>query len=165
MNQAIEKCAGRQHHCRGRQYLTRLGRDATDRTFRDNEILYGRSPQFEARDLTEAGLHRRAVEATVGLGSRPADGRTFAAIEQPELDSSAVSYPTHHAIEGIDLAHEMAFAQATNSRVAGHFPYGFNPVGHKAGVRAGARSRCRRLAASVSAANYDDIKARHGGQT
>ena len=61
-----------------------------------------------------------AIELAVGLGARPAHGRTLGAIEHPELDAGRVGDPAHQPVERIDLAHEMAFAEAANGRIARH---------------------------------------------
>ena len=68
-----------------------------------------------------------------------------------------VRNPPHQAIEGIDLAHEVALGEAPNRRVAGHLADGRGVVGDQqcGGAEPGG-GRCR-LAARVAAPYDDDI--------
>jgi hypothetical protein len=69
-------------------------------------------------DRLDLCLHRQPIELSIGLGARAADGRTFSAIEQAELNTGSVSDATHEAVHGINLANEMALAKPTNRRIA-----------------------------------------------
>jgi hypothetical protein len=46
-----------------------------------------------------------AIELAVGLRARPAHRSTLAAVQNAELNPSAVDRPTHDGVERIDLAH------------------------------------------------------------
>ena len=104
-------------------------------------------------------LHGPAVELAVGLGAGTLHGRALAAVEHAELDAGLVGDAAHHAVEGIDLAHEMALAQAADGRIAGHLADGREAVGDERRPGAQARGRGRRLAAGMAAADDDDIEA------
>ena len=84
----------------------------------------------------ERGLHGVAVEFAVGLAAGAVDGGAFAAVEESELDSGLVGDATHEAVEGVDLAHQMAFAEAADGRIAGHFAERVEAVRCQQGARA-----------------------------
>ena len=128
----------------------------------DQKILHRRGPDLEARLVAQQRLHGAAVELAVGLGAGPAHRRALAPVEHAELDAGAVDDPAHQAVQGVDLAHQVALAQAADGRVAGHRPDGLDLVGEQQGARTQARGRGGRLAARVAAAHHDDVKTRHG---
>ncbi len=82
-------------------------------------------------------LHGMAVELAVGLGARPAHRRALAAVQDAELDAGAIDRPAHDAVERIDLAHQMALAEAADRRVARHL------ADRRALVRQQQRARAR----------------------
>src|SRR5438046_561573 len=61
-----------------------------------------------------------AIELAVGLRARPAHRGALAAVEDAELDPRAIDRAAHDAVERIDLAHQMAFADSADRRVARH---------------------------------------------
>ena len=65
------------------------------------------------------------------------------------------------AIERVDLAHEVALADAADGRIAGHFADRGGAMGDERGRGAAARGRRRGFAARMAAADHDDIKAGH----
>ncbi len=71
---------------------------------------------------------------------------------------AAIGHAAHEAVQGVDLAHEMAFAEAADGGVAGHLADGGEAVGEKRGLGAHARGRSGRLAARVAAADDDDVE-------
>ena len=81
------------------------------------------------------------------------------AVQHPELDAGGVGDPAHEAVEGVDLADEMAFAEAANGGIAGHFADRGEAVGDQRGLRAHARRGRGGLAAGMAAADDDDIEA------
>ena len=90
--------------------------------------------------------------------SRPADSGTFGAVEEPELDAGGVGHAAHDAVERIDLADEVALPEAANGRVAAHLADGLDLVRQQQRTRAQTcGSRCG-LAASVAAADDDDVE-------
>ena len=109
----------------------------------------------------DCGLHRRGIELAVGLGARAAHRRAFAAVENPELDAALVGDPAHQAVERIDLAHQMAFAEAADGRIAGHGADGRELMGHQRGPRAHAGSRGRGFTAGMAAADNDNVELVH----
>ena len=65
-------------------------------------------------------LHGGCIKLAVGLGARPAHRWPFAAIEKAELNARRVRHSAHQAIERIDLAHQVAFAEPADGGIAGH---------------------------------------------
>ena len=59
-----------------------------------------------------------AVEFTIGLSARAAHRRSLAPVEHAELDPCLVGGEAHQSIESIHLAHQMAFAKASDGWVA-----------------------------------------------
>ena len=104
-------------------------------------------------------LHGRGVKLAVGLGARAAHGRTLAAIEEPELDAGGVGDAAHEAVERVDLAHQVPFAEPADRGIAGHGADGRKPLGDQRRTRAHARGRGRGLTAGMAAANDNHIEA------
>ena len=78
-------------------------------------------------------LHRAPIELPVGLGAGALDSRTLAAVEDAKLDAGLVGGARHHAIERVDLAHQMSLAKAADRRVARHFADRRETMGHQRG--------------------------------
>ena len=112
----------------------------------------------EVRGLDDRGLHRRGVKLAIGLGARPADRRTLAAIEHAELDAAGIRDAAHQAVQRIDLADQMALAKAADRGIAGHRADGRKTVRHQGRTGAHPRSRARSLAAGVAAADDDHVE-------
>jgi hypothetical protein len=74
------------------------------------------------------------------------------------LNARGVGHSAHEAVERIDLAHEMALAQAAYGRVAGHRADLVGAQRHQRGIGAEARGCAGRLAPGMAASDDDDIK-------
>ena len=68
----------------------------------------------------------------------------------------------HGAAERIDLAHQMALADAADRRVAAHLADRFDAVAEQQGTRAAARSGKRGFGAGVAATDHDHVVAMEG---
>ena len=66
------------------------------------------------------------------------------------------------AVEGVDLADQVALAQAADGRVAGHLADRLELVGEQQRARAQPRGRGRGLAAGVAAADDDHVELSFG---
>jgi len=108
--------------------------------------------------LADGFLHGCRVELAVGLGARPAHRRPLAAVEHAELDAAAIGHAAHQAVQGVDLAHQMAFAESSDRRIARHRADGREPVGQERGAGAHACRGGRGFAARVAAADHDDVE-------
>ena len=162
VDHAAEEGAGRENDCAAgdRAAVSELnsgdgagvGRDPSRLSLDDGEV----------RRLGDQRLHGAPVELPVGLGARPLDGGSLAAVEDAELNAGRVGGARHHAIERVDLAHQMALAQAADCRVAGHLADRRETVRDQRGRRATARRRGRGFASRMAPADDNDVKSHWG---
>ena len=129
---------------------------------RSGDLLGLRLMQGQPLLLAEQLPHGLGVEPAVGLGPGPLNGGALAAIEHTELDAGSVDGPAHDAVERVQFPNQVAAAQASDGRVAGHRADGGELLGEKQGSRAqpGARGGC--LGARVAGADDDHIEGPHG---
>ena len=134
MDEAAQERAGREHHRAGAE-LAPVRELERRRRGRRAIIRSSASASMTVRLAVSPDrlLHRRGVEPPVGLGPRPAHRRSLAAVEHAELDAAAIGDAAHQPIERVDLAHQMALAQAADRRIAGHRADGGKPVRHQRG--------------------------------
>ncbi len=158
MDEAAQEGAGGQHHGAGSEDPAVRRHDARDPVAVDGEVLDRGLDDFEVRDGGNRRLHGLAVKLAVGLGAGTLHRRPLALIEDAELDAGLVGHAAHEAVERVDLAHEMAFAQAADGGVAGHLADGGEAVGEERRLGAHARGSSGRLAARVAAADDDDVE-------
>ena len=139
-----------------------VGRHARQRHGRSTMSRSCASPSTTVRFVVagEFRLHGGAIELAVGLRARTAHRRTLAPVQHPELDAAGVGDAAHHAVERIDLAHQMALAEAADRRVARHRADRGRPMGEQHRARAHPRRRRCGLAAGVAAADDDDVENR-----
>jgi hypothetical protein len=109
----------------------------------------------------QESLHGLAVAPPVCLGAGTADRRPLASIEDAKLNARPVDRPAHEAVEGIDLPHQMAFAQSADGRIAGHDPDGRRVMGDQQAAGAQARGGGGGLAARMSPTDHNDIVRAH----
>ena len=131
--------------------------DAGGGTVVDEEVVGLPLDHRQVRASADRLLHRSGVEPPIGLRPRAPDRRSLAPIENAKLDAALVGDPAHQSVEGIDLADEMALAQAADGGIAGHGADGVEAMGDERSLRAHARRRGRGLAAGMPAADHDDI--------
>jgi hypothetical protein len=122
MDDSVQKSSGGKHHATGAYLISgarnnpgRLPRLITEQVFRRG---------FANRQIglfRQDALHGVSVELAIGLGPRPADSGTFAAVENAKLDTGAINRPSHHAIQRVDLPDQLAFGEAANRWITGHF--------------------------------------------
>src|SRR5215472_14071016 len=98
-----------------------------------------------------------AIETAVRLRPRAPDRRSFAPVQNAELDPGTVDGAAHDAVESVDLAHQMPLAEPTDRWVARHLADRCPPVGQQQGAGTDSRRRRRRFAAGVAAANHNDV--------
>ena len=108
------------------------------------------------------GVHPGGIGRLVALDPIRADGRAFAAVEDPELDSGAIGVQRHLAAERVEFEDHVRFGDAADGRVAGHPRHGLQIHRDQRGADAQARRGQCRLAAGMAGANDDDIKGLHG---
>lgn len=81
-----------------------------------------------------------------------------AAVQHSELDATGIGDPPHQAVQGIDLANQMALAETADRGVAGHGADGREAVRHQGRLCPHPRSRARGFAAGMAAADDDDVE-------
>ena len=84
----------------------------------DGEIIGLGLDQGKPWGVGDGPLDGLGVKPTVGLGARPAHCGTFAAVEHAELNAPQVGGPAHQPVKGVDLADQMALAEAPDGRIA-----------------------------------------------
>ena len=160
MDQARQEGAGGDDHGPRRENAPIGQQETGDPALADDEIVRLPLDDGEIRRLQQLRLHGAGVELAVGLGARPAHGRALATVEKAELDSGLIGDAAHHAVEGIDLAHQMALAEPADGRIAGHGADGRELMGDKRRARTHARRCGGRFGPRVAAADDDHIEHR-----
>ncbi len=121
MDQAVEERAGGQHDAPGADLPAVAQHDAGGVAgIIPQQILYRTLGDGEVRRVGQKIGDRAAIELAVGLRPRPAHRRPLAAVQDAELDAGPVDGTAHDAVERVDLAHEMPFAEPADRRVARH---------------------------------------------
>jgi hypothetical protein len=91
----------------------------------------------------------------------PVVSTTFAAaisVPSPSRTPATVFVrAAHQTVQGVDLAHQVALADAADGGIAGHLAQGFEGVGQQQGAGAKARRGGGRLAARMASPNDDDV--------
>ncbi len=123
------------------------------------QILRGTLGDVEVRRLGQQFGDCAAIQLAIGLSARTAHRRPLAAVEDAELDAGTVDGAAHDAVERIDLAHQMPFAEPADRRVARHLADRRALVGQQQGAGAHAGRRRRRFASGMPAADHDDVPA------
>ena len=111
MDEATQERARRQHHRAGGDGTPISEPHARDLLFRKQEVVYLALNHGQIRRQPQRLLHGRRVELSIGLGARTAHCWPLAAIEEPELNSGGIRHAAHQAVEGVDLAHQVALAE------------------------------------------------------
>ena len=120
MDEALEERAGREDDGRRFEDLAYLRLDAAHGTVLDDQPLDARLPHLQVGGALEHALAARAIGGLVGLRTAGANSRPFARVQKSKLDSGLVGRQAHLAAEGVDLADQVALADAADGRVAGH---------------------------------------------
>ena len=157
MDQAVQEGAGGEHHGAGADLAAIGGDDAGCAAVLDDEVLDRGFDHVEVRRGADRCLHGLPVELAVGLGAGALHRRAFAPVQHAELDAGGVGHPAHQAVEGVDLADEMALAEPANGRIAGHFADRGEAVGDQRRARAKPRRGGSGLAAGMAAADDDHV--------
>src|SRR3569623_2132428 len=113
--------------------------------------------------LADFRLHRSRIERAVDLGAGPADSRTLAAVENPELNAALIRHPAHQTVQRVDFPEQMALAESTDGRIAGHRTNGCETMGQKGGFSAKPPGSRRRLAAGMASSHHNDVECRAHG--
>ena len=158
VDNSAEEGSGGQHNGLGVEADAGLGHYAYYLVVFHNQVIRGLLEQGQVGLVFQHVANGCLVQNPVSLGAGGAYGRALAAVEYPELDTGLVCSPGHGTAEGVDFLHQVALADATDGRVAGHLPQGLNVVGQQQGLRAHARSRQRSFSAGMATTNDNDIE-------
>src|SRR5690606_38270857 len=120
MNQATEKSPHRQHYRLCPELQTHLRNNTGDFIALDYHIIDGLLEDGEIGLLFQCGSDHGFIQGSVNLCAGGTDCRDLAGIKYAELDTTAISSPTHQPAECIDLLDEVALADATDGRITGH---------------------------------------------
>lgn len=91
------------------------------------------------------------------MSPRTPNRSALTAVEHAKLDAGLVDRPAHQAVERIDFPYEVPFAEASDCRIAGHFPDPGRIVGDQETARAEARGGSRSFTARMAASNDNHI--------
>src|SRR5262249_15611181 len=119
VQEAAKECSGRHDHSRRFDRASVAQDHAVDSGGVHVELRDFTLDQRQTRACRDLGLHGPLVQLLVLLGTRTADGRTAASIQEAELDTAEVGEAPHDAAERIDLTDEMPLAEAADGRIAG----------------------------------------------
>ncbi len=131
------------------------------RPFAHHEVGDFGFAQREVRLRLEQRADRLPIQRAVRLRAGRAHGRALARVQRAELDAGAVGGDRHRAAHGVDLAHQVALADAADRRVAAHLADGREALRHQQRARAHPGRREGRLGAGVAAADDDDVELFH----
>ncbi len=157
MNEPAQEGSGRQNHGAAGQPAAIGQQNGGDSPLDDLEIQDLGLDDVEIVLLPNRFLHRKAIEFSVGLRTRSAHRWALATIEQAELNAGRIRHPAHQTIHGVDLADQMALAEAADRRIARHHADRIEAQRHQRGFGAGARGSTGRLATSMAAAHHNHI--------
>jgi hypothetical protein len=162
VDHALEEGAGGQHDAAGAVFGPAGAHDALDHAIAHDQVFHRLRADREVGRGGQLGLHGLAVEASVDLAARAAHGGALGAVQHPELDAGRVGQAAHDAVQGVDLADQVALAQAADGRVAAHLADRLELVGEQERARAEPRRGRRRLAARVSPTDDDHVPGHEG---
>ena len=153
-----EKSAGGQHHRPRPEAQPHLRDHAAHPPLFDDEVVHRLLEQGQLGLALQRPAHKGPVQRAVGLGAGGPHRRALAGVERAELDAGMVRRVRHEPAHGIDLADQLALADAPDGRVAAHLPQGFQVVGEQQGAATLPGTGQRGLGAGVAAADDDDVE-------
>ena len=157
MDPAGEKRSGSQHDRSRTEAQTHLGHHAGHAPALDDEVVDRLLEHAEVRLRLDHRADRRPVQHAVGLAARRAYRGALRSIQRAPLDTGAIRSLAHRATERVDLAHEVALADAANRRVAAHLADRFDAMAEQQRVRTTARRGKRSFGAGVATTDDDDV--------
>jgi hypothetical protein len=158
VNLAAEERADGQHDGLCAKLDARLRDDTAHLLTFDQQVGDFLLEQREVRLVLQHRPDRLLVQDAIGLRARRAHRRTFAGVENAELDTGSISRLGHRAAERIDLLDQVTFADAADGWVAAHLPEGLDALRQQQRAGTHARRGQGSLGAGVSAAYHDDVE-------
>ncbi len=157
VNTPAKKSPRGQHDGARHEAQSRLCHYTSDAFAFNNEVINRLLESAEIRKFAKQTAYRLLVQHPIGLGARGTHRRTFACVQNAELDAGTVGGARHEATERIDLLDQVALADATDRRIAGHGADRLDIVREQQGLGAQTRAGRGRLGAGMAAANYDYV--------
>ena len=158
MNQPAEEGTGGQHHVVGEKTQAHLGNDATHLLLLNDQVIAGllENPQIGLvlQHVTDGSL----VQHTVSLGAGRPYRRALAAVEHTKLDTCLVGRQRHGAAQRIDLFHQVALTDTTDSGVAAHLSQRLDVVTEQQGLHAHTRGCERSFGTGMATTDHNDVK-------
>jgi hypothetical protein len=158
MGQAVQKSSGGDNHGAGLD-----GAAVTQLNARDAALLNGKCRHFGLLDpqvglLLENFAHADSVHLLIHLRARRPNGGAAAGVEKAELDADGVGELAHDATESVDLAHQVAFGDASDGGVARHLRHQVEVHGDQSGAETHAGASARGFAPGVTGADDHDVE-------
>ena len=139
-----------------------MGEHAHRALLLDQQIRALGLEQLQVFLLIQLRADRAAVQRPVALRTGGAHRRALAGVQGTELDAGGVRGAGHGAAQRIDLAGQVALADAADRRIAGHLTQRFHVLGEQQRAPPHAGAGQRGFGAGVAAADDDDFKILHG---
>ena len=158
VDQTAQEGSGGQYRGPAGQPAAIVQRHGRDTAVGDVEAERLAFDEFEVRLHRKRRLHRRAIELPIGLSPGAANRWPFATVEHAKLDPARIGHPAHDTVERIDLADEMAFAEAADSGIAGQRADLVETLREQGCTCAHSGGGSRSFAAGMTAADHDDIE-------
>jgi hypothetical protein len=158
VDETIQKCAGCQHDSLCLELLAIGKLDAVYFVVFKDQVGDFSLDQREIWCLLKLSAHLCAVDGSITLGARGLNGWAAAAIEQAEVDADLIRDHAHEPAKRVNLAHQMAFSNAADGRVAGHLGDQVNVERDKRGFASHPGGSMSRFAPGVASANDDHIE-------
>ena len=158
MDLAGEKRPGRQHHARRVKAQPHLGDNAEHTLALKDQVVDRLLEQGEVDGVLEHAAHVGLVQGAVGLATGRPHCRALARVQGAPLDAGMVGGVCHQPAERVDLAHQMALADATDGRVAAHLSERLDVVCQQQGTRAHTCRSKTGFGAGVAAADHNHVK-------
>jgi len=133
VDKSAEERTGGQHHGIGEEPQTHLRDNTTDLFLLDDQVVSSLLKYPQIRLVFENFADSGFVKNAVGLSAGCTHGRAFTAVQHTKLDATQIGSRGHRAAEGIDFLDQMAFANATDGRVATHGTEGFHVMRQQQG--------------------------------
>ena len=157
VNQTLQERPSRQNDGFRRKRLADLRFDAAYAAVLYQQAFDAALPQVEVRRSLDNALHTLPVGGLVRLNTSGADRRSLARVQNAELDPGLVDRARHFTAEGVDFAHQMALADAADSRIAGHLANVVEIEGQQQSRAAETRRGERGFYPCVAGTDHNDV--------
>ncbi|MNY36846.1 hypothetical protein D3C86_1713630 [compost metagenome] len=165
MDLAVEERPRRQYHGSGPESDAHLGHGAHHAVALHHQVIDRLLEQHQVRLVFQPGPNRLAIQHTIRLGARGADGRPLAGVENTELDTGLVRGRRHRTAHRVHFLDQMPLANAANRRIAAHLTQRLDVMAQQQRLAAHAGGGKRGFGAGVTTTDDNDIelfRVKHG---